>query len=309
MSESGHADFDRHRCYLSGQWLAQRSMSLSVDDAGFRQGVTAVERLRTYGGSLYELGAHLDRWEMTVAELRIDGLPARNTIAALFGELFRLNAELITAEGDVGVTMFATPGSGGASPTFGIHLNRLDADRVAALQTSGQPLVVTGVVQPPAASWSRAIKVRCRLHYYLADLAARDRDPAALGVLLDLDGTVTETSVANVAIAESSAIVSPPPERVLGGITQGVLERLARDSGIAWRHEPISPPRLLAADEVLLMGTGAGIWFAPRVNDSPIGEGVPGPVYRRLRDQFELHVRRSTAETSRTPFPPTTRHG
>jgi len=309
MSESGRAEFDRHRCYLSGQWLPRRSMALSVDDAGFRQGVTAVERLRTYGGSPFELGAHLDRWEMTVAELRIGGVPVRNTIIVLLGELFRRNAELVSAEGEVGVTMFATPGSGGDRATFGMHLDRIDPERVATLHATGQPLVVTDVVQPPPGSWSRGIKVRCRLHYYLADLAARDQDSAALGVLLDLDGTVTETSVANVAIVESSDLVSPPPGRVLGGVTQGVLERLAGDSGLPWHHQPIPVPRLLAADEVLLMGTTAGLWFVPRVNDSPIGGGVPGPVYRRLRDQFELHVKRRTAETSRTPFPPTTRHG
>ena len=40
--------------FLGGEWVPQHQMVISVDDGGFRQGVTAVERLRTYGHAIFE---------------------------------------------------------------------------------------------------------------------------------------------------------------------------------------------------------------------------------------------------------------
>lgn len=40
------------------------------------------------------------------------------------------------------------------------------------------------------------------------------------------------------------------------------------------------------ADEVLLMGTDGGIWFANSVSNQAIAEGLAGPVYTRIRNEF-----------------------
>ena len=102
--------------------------------------------------------------------------------------------------------------------------------------------------------------------------------------------TVTETSVANLAIVEDSTVVTPPRARVLDGITQQVVRDLAADSSILWQESPITVERLHRADEVLLMGTDTGLWFARRVDSRPIGSGKPGPLYLRLRQQFDLRT-------------------
>ena len=48
---------------MYNEWFVTR---LLVDD-GRCQGVTAVERLRSYGQTLFQLDRHLDRWEKTIA--------------------------------------------------------------------------------------------------------------------------------------------------------------------------------------------------------------------------------------------------
>ncbi len=108
-----------------------------------------------------------------------------------------------------------------------------------------------------------------------------------MGVLIDDDNTITETSIANVAIVESGTIVSPPPERILAGITQSVVERIAETRHLSWNKELISVERMQNADEVLLMGTDAGIWFANRINGQSINQQDPGPVYRELHNGFD----------------------
>ena len=110
--------------YFRGEWVPRESMRLSVDDVGFRSGVTAVERLRTYDRRVFELSEHLQRWERTIAELAIQGLPTTDQIADQIDELLDRNQAILSRKGDTGITIFATPGElAGPSPTFGLHLN------------------------------------------------------------------------------------------------------------------------------------------------------------------------------------------
>lgn len=271
--------------YQTAQWGPRDQLQLSPDDLGFRQGVTAVERLRTYGGRPFSVPRHLDRWEQTTAALRIPSV-APSRMQQLISELCQRNQSLITARGDVGITLFATPGFGTGIATVGLHLNAIDHTSVEARRQTGQPVQITAVQQPANACWPRSAKVRSRLHYYLADQVARQHHPAGIGLLLDVDGSITETSVANVAIVESGCIVSPQPDQVLGGVTQSVAMDLALNHSIRWTHDRITTDRLQAADEVLLMGTDTGIWFANQVDQTPVGNGLRGPLCETLQTLF-----------------------
>ncbi len=275
---------------LNGRWVPHSEMTLSIDDVGFRQGVTAVERLRTYGGRIFALDAHLRRWEWSTSKLGIDPLPSIQATESLLSELLQRNAAFVQAQ-DVGITMFATPGVVGQStPTLGMHLNRLNDERIELHRQRGQAIVVTDVRQPPASCWPRSIKTRSRIHYYLADAFAAQHHADSLGVLIDDDGTITETSTSNIAVVCSDAIYSPPADRVLAGVTQLMIELLAQDASISWTKTPVSVSQLVDADEVLLMGTDGGIWFGNSVSNHAIGNGEPGSVFLALRERFDQLV-------------------
>lgn len=283
-------------------WQILGQVGISVDDIGFRQSVVAVERLRTYSGRVIELRPHLIRYRRTLDFLGINACIDEAVIADRIDELIAQNESWCAGEVDFGITMLATPGeitesrpgvdAKTSNVTQILHLNPLDHQKVRRHQTSGQPLVVTDVKQPPMECWPRDIKVRCRLHYYLADRRARDFASNAVGVLIDSDGSITETSVSNLAIVVNGEIVSPPSEQVLPGVTQDLVWRLASELSIPWRHETIYPAELRDADEVLLMGTDGGVWFANRVDGHPINGLRPGAVYQKLLEGFDRYVRR-----------------
>lgn len=288
-SDSGsEPDYQNRIGFLRGQWVPHSQMHLGVDDIGFRQGVTSVERLRTYQGRIFALEAHLRRWQWSNDKLGIEPLPSAKETTEKLNELLQRNQVLIRHEQEIGITMFATPGTpGGSSPTFGLHLNRLNHERIQLHRQRGQPLIVTDVRQPPSASWPRSIKSRARIHYFLADaFAARHRDHS-LGVLIDEDGSITETSTSNIAIVKQDQIISPPADRVLAGVTQLMIEILAQDLSLPWSKAPVSIEHLIDADEVLLMGTDGGIWFANSVSNREISGGNPGSTYLALRDAFD----------------------
>ncbi len=274
--------------YLNGDWIAKSDMRIDVDDLGFRQAVTIVERLRTYDGKPFLLPRHLKRFAGSCDYLSIAPIAGRDTITHLIDQLLDRNSDLTGHGVDVGITMFATPGTSlGKTPTFGLHINLLNKDLNQQRILSGQAVVITDIRQPENESWSRSIKTRCRLHYYRADTIASAAQDGATGVLVDTDGTVTESSIANLAIVTDGQIVSPESDQVLGGITQSFVEELAEAEKLRWIKQRITPQRLIAAGEVMLMGTDAGLWFANRVDQTAIGDGDPGPIYRRLRAAFD----------------------
>lgn len=270
--------------YLDGRWIDVRDMAIAIDDAGFFQGVTAVERLRTWGGRLPLVDSHLLRFQHTIAALHIEGLPDTEGLRSLIGQLLSRNR----SGTDTGIVLFATPGrkggpadAGNVQPTLGLHQTPLDHARLEALRQDGQPLVVTAVRQPSPECWPRHIKVRSRIHYYLADRIARDVDPTALGVLLDDDGSITETSMANILIVRDGRLVVPPPDRILPGVTLATVCQLASERGIVVERQPISVAWLRAADEVLLTGTEPGVWPVRGIDGVP---KAPGPLCRSLQN-------------------------
>lgn len=277
-----------------GYWVRNDQLLVSVQDLGFRQGVTAVERLRTYDGRPADLSQHLIRWRRTLDYLGIAIHVDEAEIAQRMAALIEQNKAWCGRVGDFGITLLATPGCEAHQPqaaTEIMHLNPLDPAKIQRHRTAGQPLIITDVHQPSPRAWPRDIKVRCRLHYYLADRVAQQIDAAALGLLIDADGSVTETSVASIAICQQAQILSPPIEQVLPGTTQQAVERVAQQLGLSWSYQAFFPADVRQAQEVWLMGTDGGLWFANRVDGVLIGGGQPGPMYQKVLPRFDAAMR------------------
>jgi branched-chain amino acid aminotransferase len=284
-AESSDTSFRESIAFSDGRWIRRCDLSLSVDDLGFRQGVTAVERLRTYGGKIWQSARHAQRFGFTLSE--IDLKPWSNQYwDDLIYQLLQRNANLI-ARSDVSLVVLSTPGlSIGEEPTVIAMIQPLDHALNRTRQTEGQSIVITDVVQPPDASWSRQAKVRCRLHYYRADRQASGRSPGSTGLLIDRDGSVTETSIANIAIVKDETIYSPLPESILSGVTQSVAQDIAQSLNWAWSHTRLMPSDLYEADEVWLMGTDNGVWFSGNVDGHIIASGKAGRLLHQLQNEF-----------------------
>lgn len=282
---------------VSEGWCRKSDLAVSVDDLGFRQGVTVVERLRTYAGRAFEADRYLRRFQQSLDRL---GLPMPMSIArlnALIETCLHRNHALVNEETDVGITLCATPGLVGQqasaeTSTLVMHLNRIDHSLTRARHSRGQALVTTGVTQQPDTTWPRSVKVRSRLHYYLADQEARRRSPDGdvAGLLIDADGSITESSIANVLMVVGETIVSPLPSQILPGVTQSVVAQIAERERIAWQHARIQPKRLLKADAVLLTGTDHGVWWANQVDGESKGMPTHGSLADRLITLFRQHV-------------------
>ncbi len=193
----------------------------------------------------------------------------------------------------MGIIAFATMGT---NPTyFGIsevivphvmtvcvHTFPLWSPLWAEGMSQGKPLVIPQVRAIPPECINPRIKHRSRLHWMLADAEAGRSQPRASALVVDLQRRITETSSGNFFAVRDGAIVTPPPERCLGGISQAVVKELASDLKIPYREADLVPEDLRQASEAFTSSTPYCLMPVASVNGQTIGPRVPGPVYQKL---------------------------
>jgi branched-chain amino acid aminotransferase len=211
-------------------------------------------------------------------------------LAAAALELVAENHRLLAPGDDLGLSIFVTPGeypayssSGSTCPTVCMHTYDLPFRLWAEKYQKGQSLVVTEIQQVPVECWPPGLKCRSRMHYYLADRQAAKIEPGARALLLDKGGLVTEASTANIIVSTAAQkLVFPPPAKVLAGISLAEAVELAADARIETLYHDLAPQDVADAGEVLLTSTPLCLLPVTRFNGREIGDGKPGPIFRRL---------------------------
>lgn len=283
--------------YLNGRFVPAAEAMIPVTDAGFVQGVAAGEQLRTFAGSLFALDEHLARLAASLAVLGVPPPLKPSELRAAAQQLAAHNHALLAKGDDLGLTIVVTPGTYSTyrddaaarstdppGATLCLHTYPLPFRLWADKYEQGEALATTSIEQVPAACWPRHIKVRSRLHYYLADREAAAHDPPARALLLDASGYITETATANVLVyRRSEGLLSPRYDSILRGASLSYVQKIGRNvEGVPMTERVLTPDDVAAADEVLLTSTPYCILPVTRFNDRPVGDGRPGPMYRRL---------------------------
>lgn len=111
-------------------------------------------------------------------------------------------------------------------------------------------------------------------------------------VLLDHEGNVAETPTGNVFAVIGGALVTPPLDRVLAGITRDSILVLAREEGLTVREAPISRAAFEDAEEIFISSTALPIARVNRVNErtkgpTPIGDRLAAKLHEAQRSRAE----------------------
>jgi branched-chain amino acid aminotransferase len=77
---------------------------------------------------------------------------------------------------------------------------------------------------------------------------------------------------------------------ILEGITLDTALIIARDLGLPVTARPIHRSELFVAEEVFICGTASEIVAVTRIDHRLIGDGKPGPITKRIQDEFRRIV-------------------
>jgi D-alanine transaminase len=118
-------------------------------------------------------------------------------------------------------------------------------------------------------------------------------DAGAAETILFRDGVLTEASASNVFVAKNGLLLSPPKSNlILPGITYDVVVEIARALSIPIEFRDVREAEVRAADEVWVTSSSKEILAIVELDGKPVGEGRPGPLFRRAWQGYQEFKRR-----------------
>ncbi|MBX3221246.1 MAG: branched-chain amino acid transaminase [Labilithrix sp.] len=115
-------------------------------------------------------------------------------------------------------------------------------------------------------------------------------------ILLDPTGYVSEGSGENIFLVKKGKLITPDlSSSILEGITRDTVITLAREMGLTVQEGRVTRDQLWLADEVFFTGTAAEITPVREIDNRPVGDGVVGPITKKLQTKFFDVVRGSDA--------------
>ena len=108
-------------------------------------------------------------------------------------------------------------------------------------------------------------------------------DAGAFETIMLENGELTEGSSTTVHVVKDGVIHTPPNgHHILPGTTRDVVTELAARLASASRERAVSPKReLRAADEIWLAFSTRGVLPVTTLDGAAVGDGKPGPLFKR----------------------------
>ncbi len=278
--------------YVNGRYLPQRDASVNVEDRGYQFADGIYEVLYLCRGRFVDLDRHLDRLKRSLGEVRIASPMGRNALLHVLQEVARRNRlqdGLLYMQVTRGVARrdHAFP-SRPVPPALVVTIRR----------TPPFPASVDGwggtAITHSDERWARCdIKSTGLLPNVLARQAAREAGAAE--AILIRDGMVTEGAATSIWIVDGRGVACTRhlANDILPGCTRDALLAVMAGAGVAVEQRPFSEAELRAAPEVFLTSATSFVKPLLAIDGTPVGNGTPGPVTRKLFDLFAQHVTQS----------------
>ncbi|WP_028454946.1 D-amino acid aminotransferase [Chitinilyticum litopenaei] len=271
--------------YLNGRFAPLDSLTVSVMDRGFLFGDGVYEMIPVYNRHVFRLDAHLDRLTANLAAIGITDPHERHEWHKIINRL--VDEEIFpdqqiylqVTRGPAWPRNHAFPAE--VSPTVLLFADELPAPAREQVENGVSAITI------PDLRWQRCnIKAISLLANVLAKQAAVEA--GVTEAVLIRDGQLMEGAASNIFIVKDGVLRAPPPStQMLTGITYDVVIELAQSHGIAVELAPVSEAALRGADEVWLTSSTKEVLAITRLDDAPIGSGLPGSLYRRIFQYYQ----------------------
>lgn len=284
--------------FVDGEFVAPEDAKISIFDWGFLHSDATYDVATVWQGRFFRLDDHLDRFQASLAALRLDPGVDRARMREVMHECVR-RAGLHEAYVEVLCTR-GRPQPGSRDPrtcrnrfmAFAIPFVWIaDPDK----QKHGIDLIVGTPQRIPPSSVDPRIKNYHWMDFVTGLFEAYERGGETV-VLNDGQGHVTEGPGFNVFAVHGDgarARLVTPAAGVLEGITRRTVIEMARDAGLVVEERALPVAELRSADEVFLSSSGGGVIPVARVDGVPVAgrpAGAFGPVGTMLQARYwRLH--------------------
>ncbi len=276
--------------YVNGRYLPHHLAAVHVEDRGYQFADGVYEVIAVRGGALVDAGAHLDRLEYSLSELRIAPGRSRRALEVVIGETVRRNR---VREGIVYIQM--TRGVARRDHAFPVEPRTALVVMARSQSPPSRKVVEDGikVITTPDIRWGRCdIKSVSLLANVLVKQQAREAG-AQEGWMVRPDGTVSEGSSTNAWIVDRDGklITRDLGQAILAGITRRSILALAESEGLEIVERPFTVAEAKQAREAFMTSTTAYVSPVVQIDDSVIANGKPGHISRKLVEIYDSYTR------------------
>jgi D-alanine transaminase len=278
---------------LNGQFLPLDEAKVSVLDRGFIFGDGVYEVVPVYSRVPFRLDEHLTRLERSLGEVGIRNPYGRAQWRDIItGVVARQEFE------DQGVYFQVTRGVAKRDHAFPKNAEPTVFMMASPLVNPPREQVENGATAVSAQDF-RWLRCDIKSISLIGNVLLRQLSAAAdaAETILFRDGRLTEASASNAFIVKSGVIYGPPKSSlILPGITYDVVVELAQAAGMPLELREVSEAEVRAADELWVSSSSKEVLAIVRLDGAPIGDGRPGPVFRRmyhLYQEFKQKVMRA----------------
>jgi len=278
--------------YIDGEYHPKSQAKISVYDHGLLYGDGVFEGIRAYNGVVFKLKEHIDRLYRSAHAIMLQIPITKEEMINIVLETLRKNNLK-----DAYIRLVVTRGVGDlgldprkcSKPTIIVITDTIALHKSEAKE-KGITAMLTWVKRDPVDATSHEIKSLNYLNSILAKIEA-NINGVDEAICLDKNGFVCEGVAENIFIVKNGRIYTPPSYTgALPGITAETVKELAKSLGYEVLEKNITPYELFTADEVFFTGTAAEIIPVREINKRQIGNGKPGPITKRLMEEFSKLV-------------------
>lgn len=276
------------KIYLNGTFVDKADACVSVYDHGLLYGDGVFEGIRVYNGRVFKLKEHIERLYDSAKSLRITIPMTKRQFAEAILKTVHLNEMF---NGYLRPIVTRGEGSLGLDPRSCKRANVIIiADSIALYPPEyyekGLEIITCSTIRNHPNALNPRIKSLNYLNNVLARMEASLAD-CQEALMLNHLGEVAECSGDNVFIVKNGTLKTPPVNAgILDGITRSALIDCARAEHVDVLETPLTKHDVYTADECFLTGTAAEVVAVVKCDGRVIGRGVPGPIFKLLRERF-----------------------
>jgi D-alanine transaminase len=276
-------------CYLNGEYVPLAEARVSPFDRAFLFGDAVYEVVPVYNGRPFRLKEHVDRLNRSLESIRMAAPLMHEEWAAICARLLE-PAKAKDSYIYLQVTRGAEMGRNhawpeGLTPTIFGYVTVSDPTPAAMIER-GVAAVTASEIR-----WARRdIKSTALLANILLKKLAADK--GAFETMMLENGELTEGSSTTVHVISKGVIYTPPNgHHILPGTTRDVVTELAARLKIPSEAARIPEATLRSADEIWLAFATRGLLAVTTLDGTPVGNGAPGPLFRRMHAAFLDYIR------------------
>jgi D-alanine transaminase len=275
--------------YLNGEFLPIEEARVPVLDRGFIFGDGVYEVIPVYSRHPFRLKEHLKRLQASLDGIRLKNPHTGAEWSKLIHRLIELNAPE-----DQSLYLHVTRGVSKRDHAFPKDVPPTVFMMSTELPTPSVEQVNNGVCAITATDnrWLRCdIKSIALLpNVLLRQLAV---DAGCVETVLLRDEFVTEGAASNIFVVRAGVLLAPPKNHLmLAGITYDVVLELAAASRIRCEVREISEYELRTAQEIWMTSSTKEILAITRLDNRPVGDGRPGPMFRQMYRHYQDYKER-----------------